>query len=426
MRRVARWLVLAASTFALAACTPGGPPPTLTDLYVDPIAGSDAASGTTAAPLRTLSAALQRADAGVTIHLAAGTYDAANGETWPTQVGFPPVATPNVPDGVAIEGTAGVRLVGPGGATTAAALVFAGGATVHDVEMEGFERAMLAWLPGPVALTRVRAAGNTIDGLLAFGEAEVLAVLSRFDANGLSGAAAFGDAVLDLQGGMADGNRTGVFAAQAAMVSVLDMEIGSNGTDGSEAHSGVYARDAARVVLSGALLEWNSLAGVEVRGDASVVLTDTTVTGGQYGLYVTAATAGASLHVFESDVSSNGAGIRWGDSVGGALLVRDTTVRFSFGHGVAIVGDPAVVDLGVSGETSGNRFEGNGLYQLLDGRPDRPAADGPVIAVDVGAVIPEGCIMVVGVITGPHASVCGAVPIFAIEGMNQRVSVVLP
>ena len=53
------------------------------ELYVSPT-GDDAASGTAAAPLKTISAALARAVSGTTIHVAAGTYGA--NETFPLEV----------------------------------------------------------------------------------------------------------------------------------------------------------------------------------------------------------------------------------------------------------------------------------------------------------------------------------------------------
>ncbi len=55
-------------------------------LYVNPVVGKDSAVGDTAAPLKTLMRALEQATAGMTIQLAAGTYDAKNGEVFPLSV----------------------------------------------------------------------------------------------------------------------------------------------------------------------------------------------------------------------------------------------------------------------------------------------------------------------------------------------------
>ncbi|HIK29435.1 MAG: S-layer homology domain-containing protein [Oscillatoriaceae bacterium SKW80] len=63
-------------------------------IYVNPAIGSDKAAGTQSAPLKTITKALERAQFGTIIQLAAGTYSAANGERFPLIV----------PSGVSIIG----------------------------------------------------------------------------------------------------------------------------------------------------------------------------------------------------------------------------------------------------------------------------------------------------------------------------------
>lgn len=55
-------------------------------LYVNPATGNDSAAGDQSAPFKTLSKALQQAQADTTIQLAAGTYNATSGEIFPLQV----------------------------------------------------------------------------------------------------------------------------------------------------------------------------------------------------------------------------------------------------------------------------------------------------------------------------------------------------
>ncbi|HEY9806056.1 MAG TPA: DUF1565 domain-containing protein, partial [Candidatus Obscuribacterales bacterium] len=77
-------------------------------LYVNPAAGNDAANGTQAAPLKTLTRALQQARAGTTIQLVAGTYSTASGEVFPLAVpaGVTVVGNEsNKGSGVLIEGS---------------------------------------------------------------------------------------------------------------------------------------------------------------------------------------------------------------------------------------------------------------------------------------------------------------------------------
>ncbi len=62
-------------------------PAASTVIYVNPTTGNDAAAGTTeAAPLKSITSALKKAQAGTIIQLAPGTYDSQNGETFPLNI----------------------------------------------------------------------------------------------------------------------------------------------------------------------------------------------------------------------------------------------------------------------------------------------------------------------------------------------------
>ena len=77
--------------------------PALADLHVSATGGDDGNAGSAAAPLKTITAALARADHGTRIHIAAGTYSrTANGESFP----------------LAIEHKFGVELLGTNAAAT--------------------------------------------------------------------------------------------------------------------------------------------------------------------------------------------------------------------------------------------------------------------------------------------------------------------
>jgi len=76
-------------------------------LYVNPATGDDSATGDQSTPFKTLSKALQQAQADTTIQLAAGTYNATSGEIFPLQVpsGVKLVGNEqNKGDGIVIEG----------------------------------------------------------------------------------------------------------------------------------------------------------------------------------------------------------------------------------------------------------------------------------------------------------------------------------
>lgn len=66
-------------------------------LYVNAATGNDSASATEAAPLRTITVALSKAQPGDTVKLAPGTYSAETGESFPLQI----------PTGVALRGNDG-------------------------------------------------------------------------------------------------------------------------------------------------------------------------------------------------------------------------------------------------------------------------------------------------------------------------------
>lgn len=68
-------VVLAVATAAAASLAVATMRSTASNLYVNPLKGSDAATGSATAPLRTLQAALNRVEPGSVVHLRAGIYD---------------------------------------------------------------------------------------------------------------------------------------------------------------------------------------------------------------------------------------------------------------------------------------------------------------------------------------------------------------
>lgn len=78
------------ASIGLAACGGSGggsnaPVTPATEFWVDAQNGNDVDAGTQAQPFKTLTHALAAAGAGATLHVLPGTYDTANGETFPLQ-----------------------------------------------------------------------------------------------------------------------------------------------------------------------------------------------------------------------------------------------------------------------------------------------------------------------------------------------------
>jgi hypothetical protein len=118
------------------------PSASATKYFVDPVKGNDANAGTQDKPFKTLAKALTTAKKGDTVILGKGVYsETSNGEQYTegsTQV--------QVPSGVTIQGTleGQVRVSVLQGAPGATGLNFAGDATVKNLALSGFDRALLA------------------------------------------------------------------------------------------------------------------------------------------------------------------------------------------------------------------------------------------------------------------------------------------
>src|SRR5690606_3085588 len=203
----------------------------IVDFYVNPATGNDANAGTAAEPYRTLTHALSLAAAGHIIHLAAGTYDAASGEVWPTHAGLPPTAEANVPAGVTITSDGNlVRLSGPAGFDSQTALVFAGAAEVSGVNVLGFEVGIIAGAGATVVLDGVGISGSGEIGVSVRGDAELTIRNSAIYQNSAVGLAAIENAVVAVVDSELYENQPGVEASDAASVTITGSDLHDNGT----------------------------------------------------------------------------------------------------------------------------------------------------------------------------------------------------
>lgn len=120
------------------------------ELYVDPALGLDTSPGTEGNPLKTIGKALSLAVGGAVVRLAAGTYGATNGESFPVLI----------PRSVSLAGPeSGVAsIVGSGDGP---ALSFSGDGGAKRVRIEGFDKAIVA-SEGSVRLADVTLVQNRV------------------------------------------------------------------------------------------------------------------------------------------------------------------------------------------------------------------------------------------------------------------------
>ncbi|HWN67662.1 MAG TPA: right-handed parallel beta-helix repeat-containing protein [Haliangium sp.] len=210
------------------------------ELFVDPVVGTDQDDCSRTRPCGTLTHALARVKAGQTIYLGDGTYSADSGEHFDT-----------VPAGVTIEAMT------PGGATllgnpdSATALTLQGDATIRGLHIRGFYAAISA-LEGEITLDSL-AIEQTNVGLVLQGPARVVAQSVSFTAGGQ--AFEMGStAELRLVGGTI--SDMGPICASSVGIGAL--------------------RGAAHVIFEGVTAQ-NNLGGLVLRDDSSADLEDSTL-----------------------------------------------------------------------------------------------------------------------------------------------------
>jgi hypothetical protein len=313
-------------------------------------------------------------------------------------------------------------LSGAGGPTDAAALVFAGDAEVRDLRVTGFQRGLLASESGSLALTDVDVDGNAVDGLLAYGVADVTISGGSYRDSGISGVASFEGAVVRVSGSRISNNRVGAYVADGSRMLLTDVQIDANGASGAHVNAGVFVADQGQVELTDSAANDN-VRGIEMLGNAVVSATRVEFGANDWGIDVRPDAGSPYLELTESLMGDVVMGIRWLAPGGGWLIVRDTQFEEHEEAAVYIAGDPHVVDFGSVGSPGGNLFTASTWPQIVDARPARAAPDGTV-ATFSSVGVAHGCIVSVDPYVGPFSLVCGPHPIFTIVNANQRLQLV--
>lgn len=209
---------------------------TVTPISVS-VSGSDANTGSSASPFRTVTKGLSVAGSGDIVSIGQGTYSA--GEQWPVEtINWPPTALSNIADGVIVQGAsaAGTVLQGPGPdsglppSSGYSALVLQGSATVSNLSIEGFDRNILDVNGGTLTLQNVHVGTCPHDGIAVNNSRAVLSGDTRLHQCDWSAMGLTGASTVTANGIVVDHNgRTGVYADNGSTFTCTGCEFGFNG-----------------------------------------------------------------------------------------------------------------------------------------------------------------------------------------------------
>ncbi len=216
-------------------------------LYVDPSSGLDTNPGTELRPLRTITRATRLAVAGESIFLLDGVYGAGE---------------PNPGNCIAIPPGVSLRAVRPGRVRVvdpqtgpACAFQFSGSALVDGIDLEGHDVGIL-FLAGTSTVQRVRVNGSSpafdLRGTARVTMIDPVVTGYRASAFGVGAAAAEGDSVLTIRGGVFENAaaQVGMFLSRGSAHVILDGVTIRNNTG-----SAVRIYDNARLTLRDVLIE---------------------------------------------------------------------------------------------------------------------------------------------------------------------------
>ena len=231
--------------------------------YVNPVTGNDAAAGTQAAPFKTLTKALNQAQADTTIQLAAGTYNSANGEVFPL----------NVPPGMKVIGNegnkgSGILIIGSGEyvsptiARQSITILLANNAELRGVTVTNqARRGTGVWLEstaGTVANCTFTKCDR--DGVLATGNAKPLLLNNLFTDNGGNGVSLTRNAQGEVRGNSFTKAGYGISIDGTATPRIIDNTITEN-------RFGVGVSMDAKPVLRNNRIENNQDYGIATTGN---------------------------------------------------------------------------------------------------------------------------------------------------------------
>lgn len=229
-------------------------PAASTVIYVNPGTGNDAAAGTTeAAPLKSITSALKKANSGTVIQLAPGTYDSQNGETFPL----------NIRQGITLRGDEASKgqtvLINGSGKYTSR--TFAGqditiladnNATITGVSVTNLsQRGSALW----VESTNPRITNNTFtssgrDGVFVTGTGNPIIEGNTFTLNKGNGVSVARQAKGEIRGNLFQNTGFGIAVSETASPLISDNQITQN-------NGGIVVNGFAKPVLRNNVIQDN-------------------------------------------------------------------------------------------------------------------------------------------------------------------------
>lgn len=235
-------------------------------LYVNPTTGSDSPNSgqSEAAPLRSITYALQQAESGTTIQLASGQYTA---ESFPL----------NLKSGVTLQGNEmqqgqGVVVYGGGSHTSPTfarqnvAIVAAANSLINGVTVSNPNtRGTGIWIESVSATVRnCTLSNNKREGIFVTGSGSGQIENNAFTENGGNGISLAKDAAGEIRGNVFERTGYGIAVGGNATPSIVNNQIRNN-------RSGIVATQSARPTLQGNTIENNTQYGIIALADAQPI-----------------------------------------------------------------------------------------------------------------------------------------------------------
>ncbi|MBD1927504.1 S-layer homology domain-containing protein [Trichocoleus sp. FACHB-90] len=227
-------------------------------LYVNPVTGKDTNAGNSSTPHKTLTRAIRQAEAGSTIQLAAGTYNAASGEIFPLVIpsGVTVVGNESTKGkGVQIDGSG--EFISPSFGSQNIALRLETNAQLRGVTVTNrAAKGVGVWIES----TSPTLANNTFtlcsrDGVFVTGTAKPLILDNVFSQNSASGVSVLRNAKGEVRRNVAQNTGYGIVIADKAAPLLTDNKVSAN-------RVGISLSGNAKPVLRNNLIEKNTQAGL--------------------------------------------------------------------------------------------------------------------------------------------------------------------